>query len=353
MGKNIDGAYQPKKLLKHYDRVCSFLGGEDVIPVTVEMNITNRCNYHCPWCSEGTYRGKHANAELDATVVIRAAESMLSCGVRSITWEGGGEPTLHREFNRILANLPNGIDHGLITNGSLLHKIPPELLNKFKYIRISFDASDREVYRKIHGVDQIDRVLENTSYVAKYFNGILGFSYIVSDDTVQGMETAAVLAKNAGAHYIQFKPMLQHNGTIAYVDMGTKLTDVMTYSTSPSFNVFLSRFSDEEVGTPFGVRDYTFCRAHRFVGAVTATGSVELCCNLKHRFPDLFSFGNLNSLDFAAIWYGQDRKNILAKVEKDPNFIKKYCGYCRMNEFNMILEDHVNNGRYSPLWRFI
>lgn len=343
------------KMRLHTDRVFQFLGGENVYPITIEVNLTNACNYACPWCSEQESRNMFSAASIKKDVMLKALVDMKNGGVRSVTFEGGGEPTVHPHFEAIINNAPD-MDYGLITNGSRLHVLSKETIARLKYIRVSLDASDRETYKLIHGVDGFDDVIYGMRRVgAINCRGVLGVSYIVSNDTVPGMVEAAHLARDLGADYIQYKPLLGRNWKFVYCSMGNMLDAVMQFNDPPNFSVFLSRFSPEEIGTSYGKRDYKFCRAHRFIGAVAATGSVELCCNLKHKYLNgEYSFGELSeNVSFKDIWESERRMKIINIVETDTSFLKKVCVYCRMNDFNELLESAVEGSIYNPLWRFL
>lgn len=346
--------YSQSKLFYHLGRVAELVEGEDIFPITVEFNVTNVCNYRCPWCSETKYRSRHANATLPWQVVVRSIKDMAKSGVRSVTIEGGGEPTVHPHFMNIAMADYYDIDLGLITNGSRLDKFPEEMYKRLAYVRVSLDAGDAKTYEAVHGVDAFSDVMSNMSWVAGINGrGTLGVSYVVSEDTLAGIYEAARKVKDAGADYIQFKPLLGDDMKIHYFEMGDALKAVKQFGDG-TFKVYLTRFAAEEIGRPYGCRTYKFCRAHRLIGAVAATGEVLLCCNLKHKFEDdRFAFGNLNKKSFCEIWQGERRHKIINDVETDEEFLQRACGYCRMNEFNKMVEDYIENAEINPLWKFI
>ena len=43
--------FTPMKLLRHSDKVEAMLRGDVVYPIGVEIDLSNRCNHHCPWCN--------------------------------------------------------------------------------------------------------------------------------------------------------------------------------------------------------------------------------------------------------------------------------------------------------------
>lgn len=217
--------YSSSKLNLHLDRIARLEQGEDVFPITVEFNVTNRCNFMCEWCSEARYRSAYSRATLPWQIVVRAIRDMARCGVRSITLEGGGEPTLHPRFEDIVLADLYDVSLGLITNGSLLHKFSEEFFERLSYLRVSLDAGTPETYEKVHGAGVFNEVVANISMIANKRGKKpgLGVSFIVSENTMDDMVEAARLVKEAGADYIQFKPLLGKDLKIHYFDMGDRL----------------------------------------------------------------------------------------------------------------------------------
>ena len=370
MNRQID-EYTQSKIFSHMDRFNELVEGKDVFPITVEMNITNRCNYSCGWCSEQLYREASPLSEIPWWTAVKAMVDMHRCGVRSVTIEGGGEPTLHKDFAAIVAGAPHGLDLGLITNGSTLALMSAETFQRFSYVRVSLDAAGDYMYAKVHGLvaandtanlEAYGKVMTSIARAAKRMRPgqVLGVSYIVSEDTVSGVVDAVRSVKAVGATYIQFKPLLGVGDfSIHYPTDLSWIEKVKAEDDPLGFRVYLSRFGKEEIGKPHGVRQFKYCRAHRLVGAITATGDVVLCCNLKHKYLDeRFVFGNIRMKSYEEIWKSEERHKIVAQVEGSETFVRDVCTYCRMNEFNDMIEEatelpEFRTSRLSPLWRFI
>jgi len=67
-------------------------------PDLVDLKITNQCMRNCKYCYQNSSaQGKHANFN----VIYNIAHTLSSCGVLEVAI-GGGEPTLHPDFFRIL-----------------------------------------------------------------------------------------------------------------------------------------------------------------------------------------------------------------------------------------------------------
>jgi cyclic pyranopterin phosphate synthase len=105
----------------------------------------------------------HSDRLLRATEIVDICGELASLGVDEIR-VSGGEPTLRKDFNRIiegLSELPL-VKLGVTTNGFLL----PEKLEFLKstrcrHINISLDSLNRKTYQIITRTDYFDTVLES------------------------------------------------------------------------------------------------------------------------------------------------------------------------------------------------
>lgn len=86
-------------------------------PISVEIDITGRCNYHCLYCRNGHMR---CAGDLDIDILMRLLNECEEHKVFSISISGG-EPTLHNRFFDIVSKLGDmDVRWSLTTNGSNL-----------------------------------------------------------------------------------------------------------------------------------------------------------------------------------------------------------------------------------------
>ncbi len=112
--------FTPFKILRHSDRIEKMLAGEVVYPVSVEIDLANICSHSCPWCSYNGFRQENWVAFPDARI-FTLIDELAECGVKSITFTGGGEPLVHRLAAEIFTHAyRKGLQFGLVTNGRRL-----------------------------------------------------------------------------------------------------------------------------------------------------------------------------------------------------------------------------------------
>jgi len=84
------------KLIYHVRRVASWLNGEQISPIYMEISPTGSCNHKCIFCSVDFMGFKKRFLD---TKIIKKTIAELGCyGLKSIMFAGEGEPFLHRDL---------------------------------------------------------------------------------------------------------------------------------------------------------------------------------------------------------------------------------------------------------------
>jgi wyosine [tRNA(Phe)-imidazoG37] synthetase (radical SAM superfamily) len=85
--------------------------------------------------------------------IEKVIDTLHSHGLLSVILIGGGEPTLHPDFEAVVETIKRkGIQVGIATNGSRLEKIEAiaDRLEEKDWVRISIDAASEETFKKLH-----------------------------------------------------------------------------------------------------------------------------------------------------------------------------------------------------------
>ncbi|MBI4611212.1 MAG: radical SAM protein [Candidatus Rokubacteria bacterium] len=298
---------------------------DPTFPISVELSLTNACNYKCVWCSDMDLR-ERLGGELDTGVVFKLIEELKAGGTRGVVIEGGGEPTLHRDFNAIVEHIrANGLSVGLITNGHLLPY--RELIGEFDWIRVSLDCSSEDEFKKYKGLYAFERVMENIRALART-GTMTGVGYIVTKDNTANLEPLVLRLKDYGVSYIQFRPVID---TPDIAPDPTDLSYLKKYE-SPTFSILLDALEENKVRGNAGVS----CRSHSLSSVIAADGSVYICGRLNI-YEWWKPFGNLYHSSFTEIWHGEERRRQSAQV-LDPSFCGAHCPECRLTKYNVLLD---------------
>jgi MoaA/NifB/PqqE/SkfB family radical SAM enzyme len=274
-------------------------------PVLATFQVNLRCNSACGYCDLPLNVGRY---EMTREEIRGVFSSLYRDGVRFALVQGG-EPLLRRDLAEILEDLSAiGIHLTLITNCT---KITAQLVERLARlpvaISVSLDTLDRERYRQIRGVDQLEQVLEGITLL-KTFPHPKFLTCIVSE--VNRAEAPAVVrfAREHG-----FLPVV---GAYHW-NVGTygKSDELLMYDRSSAAAVF-SGLLDDELIPPGYLRKFVEdnvswlrgqklepCDAGRYSIAIDASGNVSPCL----AFP---SVGNLLESSLNEILARFDRNTI-------------------------------------------
>jgi len=302
-------------------------------PISVELSLTDRCNFECDWCSDLMLRARQ-NGHMDERVVYSLLDDLAEGGTKGIVIEGGGEPTLHRSFADIIRRIDEtGMAAGLITNGSILHY--DEVFNVFEWVRVSLDVSTpaqmKELKSRKNGM--FDQVIRNIERMARLkTHTTLGVSYIVTRKTREGIFELIGQLRDMGVDYVQIKPVVDHPD-LALEDH--QLDDLQSYQRE-GFQVFLDALHENIV---MGNANLP-CTAHSLSSIIGANGSVYLCGRLN-TYADWPAIGNINQLSFREIWNSEERHR-QARLVLDREFCRSKCPECRLTKFNVALSEEAD-----------
>jgi MoaA/NifB/PqqE/SkfB family radical SAM enzyme len=193
-------------------------------PLSINLDLTTACNFNCPHCVDSKIinAGKILNTE----DVEQTINNLQSHGLRSVILIGGGEPTLHRDFEKIVRHLKHRkLQVGIVTNGSRLHRIKKtaKILEEKDWLRISLDAAEEKTFARSHNPKNnigLKIILSSAREFKKLNTRIsMGYSFVIVWEGIyiNGQELcsnideipqAVVLAKEYDFDYISFKPCL-------------------------------------------------------------------------------------------------------------------------------------------------
>lgn len=331
------------KVLNHPDKYKEWYENQDTTgPITVKIDLTNVCNHDCPGCID--YELIHNdNNSLNFKLFDFLLDSLLACGVKGINYTGGGEPTTHKDFDKIIRlTYKKGFKVGLICNGSMFHRWPmDELLPMFEWIRISLDAYDSKTHKRTHGkTANFNRTVSNLKILADIkskdkLSVTLGAGYITNQhaDMDRNLHKFIEVCKNSNIDYAQLRPsfgFMYDYKTVDPKELQSIFAKAKSYQ-DEKFKVIIDEEKYEKILSGKGTcRTYNYCHAQSFKATtITATGDVYICCSLTGKKEGWL--GNIKLKSFFDIWHSDFRKKSLKNlnVNKCPHL----CVGDNLNEF--------------------
>ena len=150
------------KIVAHQERLSLFLSGseDDITPANLEiwpsLTCTARC-HSCPYIRNGARRTADRDLGQDYLMPVelwrRLAAEFSAAGGLSVTFTGGGEPTVNRGLGTFAAVAREfGLEWGLYTNGATLTPaIIDELLSHDPtFIRVSINSGSPAAHHALY-----------------------------------------------------------------------------------------------------------------------------------------------------------------------------------------------------------
>ena len=337
------------KLLRHSDIVEASLRGDWVAPVSVELDVNNRCSHGCAFCSFGTvetqgYRQQNW-VEFPTARLLPLLQELSDVGVKSLTFTGGGEPLEHSQIGLLLETATGlGFEWGVVTNGNGLRgRAQRAIAAHATFCRVSLDAGTSETHQRTHRVSkpQFHQILDNlrhTRALAGDRDLTLGASYCVMKANWKEIYQAAQQVKEHGGNYLEVRPTYPTdwrgdgwNDGMSPEDVAAakiELAHAQTHLNDATFQVIgmVDRF-DALHGYQ---KHYTKCRTGAVSTVIGADGRIWQCC--VQRGMDGFEVGNVMERSFREVWQSASHKAMVEAIDVNR------CPRCRYDAGNRIIE---------------
>lgn len=308
------------KLFQHLDTLAAIKQGKRPPPVNVEIDLSNRCSLGCAWChfgythTRGPLTGRRAKPSgavvggdlMDDQLAASILEQLAEYGVKSVTWTGGGEPTLHPKFDAIIAAAALWrLEQGLYTHGGHINEARAKLLKlTHTWVFVSLDECTPETYQASKGVDRFDAVQSGIRHlVAAEGDATVGVGFLLHRNNFHQVPRMVALGHELGVGYVQFRPTIlfeqdapnQLREDTAWV--GWAIGHLNAYADDPLVIADLDRFRMYQNWDGHG---YPTCTWSALQTVITPNGKVWRCTN-KREHPDAL-LGDLGVESFAEIW---------------------------------------------------
>lgn len=309
-----------QKVLRHLDYLADIRKGKRTPPVNVEWDLSNRCDLKCANChfsythTRGPWAGKVDKPEgaisggdlADSALVLDILSQLAAYGVKSITWTGGGESSLHPDFDAIIDHADSlGLEQGIYTHGGWIKgERAAWMKTHFKWIYFSFDAHDVQSYKEHKGVNRFDKVCSNIrAIVAMPGDATIGMGFLLYKDNYQHAYAMQTLARDLGADYAQFRPLIlyEQDRPNELAEDTSWITEAISYLEQYRGDSFViadvERFRTYQ---KWGGHGYATCYWSAIQTVITPNGKVWRCTN-KREHPDGL-LGDLTTESFADLW---------------------------------------------------
>lgn len=322
----------------HIERIAALRAGRDVVPVHVQLILSDLCNQDCHFCAyrmEGGFTSKYFGGNPNRFIpTVKAIEILDDCaalGVKAIEFTGGGEPTVHKDCMPIIAHAQSvGLQTALVTNGVRLK--PHRALEQLTWLRVSVDAGTAETYERIRRSRAWATVMRTLDYVGTLRRPYVGVGFVVTRENWHELRQACEIAKRCRVPYVRVSAMFSEGGVDYYAGLEEQINveraraRELVDETFKLVDFFDNRIDDLKQAAP----DYAFCGYQQFVAYIGGDQKVYTCCTNAYTPHGLI--GDLREQRFAE-WFEATRR---------IGFDARKCHHCQYNATNRVINYMVS-----------
>lgn len=263
--------FEPGLKLARHKELGEYLEGKTVYPINIEISPSGKCNANCPKCfySQKSWALKgRDNVFLKESRMEGLINELAGMGGKSISWTGGGEPTLHPSFPKFVewANWA-GLEQGLFTNALKPVKYDPTLFEWIRVTKTNYDLNE-DVLKTLRGCKTLGICINYSKEDSEK----------LIKDTLKIAERLDSLKKSKShSTYVQVRPALEIKGGLVDVQV-------------PSIKHPLLTITDYKFLGSNLEREYNLCEAYHFTPFIWQNGDVDVCA--YHKGEKEFNLGN-------------------------------------------------------------
>ncbi|MEM5829510.1 MAG: radical SAM protein [Candidatus Aenigmatarchaeota archaeon] len=199
------------------ERLIKWSKGGKAPPLTLELNITNKCNLLCKMC---WLRSTNPNydEEMKDEELARIIDEAIELGVKEFRFPGSGEPLMRKEIlfklmKKIKERGGNGL---LISNGTLFSEEDVKKMIEMKWdvLTISLDGPSPEINDYIRGVEgAFEGVVKTLNLIKKWKKKLreeypwLRMNVVLTNKNYNKLEEIVMLASEFGFKEVLLQPM--------------------------------------------------------------------------------------------------------------------------------------------------
>ena len=178
------------------------------------MELTDRCNLRCRHCFQQRHAG---TGDLPLAIIEGVLRDAAACGVNHVSFTGG-EPTLHREFVRILdLCVEANCSFSFVSNGSTFRRVYRALLARrrsFSGVTFSVDGAREATHDELRGHGSYRQVLRAASICN--FTGLpFTLNMVLTRENRMEVDALVDLAGSLGSGGVRFGFLMPGDGVDA------------------------------------------------------------------------------------------------------------------------------------------
>ena len=341
------------KVQWHEDRIRAWQRGERIAPITIDMALTQACNFRCKFCY-ATMQRQDEHFPITKEVMTRFLDDCAEIGVKAISLVSDGESTINPAYvHTIQYGKSKGIDMASGTNAYLLkEKKLREIMPHLTYLRVNITAGEPERYKQIMGVRDgwFEQVCDNikTMRRLKDENGwacTIGMQMVCDPRYADQIMPLAKLGKQLRPDYLVIKHISDNETGDLGVDYAgyDSIEDLLRAAEAESDETYKVVVKWNKINQRGG-RQYSACHGWPFIMQLSGSGVVTSC---GMHFSDKYKRYHLGDIvrgRFKEIWESDAYWKLQEHLISDNFNAKKECGNTCLQDLTNIYLDKLYRG---------
>jgi len=347
----LDGS----KILWHQERLNQWKNGERIAPITIDMALTQACQYNCVFCYANMQRNKPH--KITMPIMKDFLDDCAEVGVKGISLVSDGESTANPIYEDVIVyGKKVGLDMAIATHGNTLtEKVLRKILPALTYLRFNFSAGEPKRYSGIMGVpeEKFYETCENIKMCMKIKKELnldvtIGMQMVLMPKDGDQIIPLAKLGKELRPDYVVIKHCSDdEDGTLGVdYDESENLYDILREAESYSDDTYLVKAKWSKI-TSKGNRSYSRCYGPPFHLQISGTGLVAPCGSFFNEKYKKFHIANIteDGFSFEKMIFGEKYWKIMKLLASEEFDAKTMCEtLCLQHKTNEIL-DAYKKGR--------
>lgn len=336
---NSFNSYKGLSYYDHYKKIVAWLNGDGELPAPIEASLDpmNACNNKCYYCNSQRYLRDHPAGlqQWDKGFIQATLERLSEWGCRAFCWGGGGEALLNKNLHGMTQyGVSLGMECSIITNGVLLDEFMDEM-TLCRWVGVSLDSALPEVYKKVRGTDDCQRVLENIKQLAKRrVQTDVAVKVLALPETIDSIYTTCHVAKVLGVQDFHVRPVdleRKDNPFAKRLDLDIpKIQNIFAHCHEMETENFHVYTVTHKYDSQFHVKhDFKKCLASPLVTQICTDKKMYVC--VDHRLEPRFEVKE---------WGSDQHRELLKGIDPETE-----CARCTWSEYNRQIAECVMEDR--------
>lgn len=298
------------------------------LPIVVDLEPTNYCNYRCEHCQVTHWRKPKNRLTIDHFNSWIKPFKIAS----RIKLQGMGEPFLNKELPDIIRTLEKeNVYIEIVTNGSIMNDDIYEVMTQTRRCSVcfSFDGSNKVAFENIRKGSNFDHVKDNLTRLvaANPRRSKVSASMVSFEERKEEIRPTMELLAGMGIDELLLQLVVINFGQDSMIEK-TVAHRIKARDRATALKAELYALA-QEIGLKINVANELYNEKNPcpwpWLGTYIDTeGYVIPCCRVAN--AEICNFGNLQQQDFRTIWHSRGYQTLREQIKK--NKIPEFCRYC-------------------------